>query len=264
VAVHALSHSIFFVGDLINYGGPAPNLLFRYNFTTSNLETVAQLKISGLQWNALISTSKGLIGVQQRNVRGPFYAYTASIVSVIGDVTDIGSTTENDTFVNFFWADYYPSTEQVYILAGDENSLYTLNAVLYTITQSGTSSVVVVDNSRYTVSNLHVDPRTGIIYSISPGLYGKNDWSIVTIDPTTGAVALKSKISIVGAGFAPGYGGGVYGGIANGQILHTFQWGITGSTVVAVLDIDTGNVLYHTDVDLGINSEGKLGYSFAM
>eukprot|EP01124_Arcella_intermedia_P009650 TRINITY_DN16315_c0_g1_i1.p1 TRINITY_DN16315_c0_g1~~TRINITY_DN16315_c0_g1_i1.p1 ORF type:complete len:117 (+),score=10.49 TRINITY_DN16315_c0_g1_i1:282-632(+) len=39
---------------------------------------------------------------------------------------------QNDTFVNF-WADFDPLSGTTYILAGDENSLYQLNVVLYAV-----------------------------------------------------------------------------------------------------------------------------------
>jgi len=162
----------------------------------------------------------------------------------------------------FFWAGHDPKLGQVYILAGDENSLYSLDAVLYTITSTGTSWVQ-VDNSKYTLSNLHVDQKTGIIYSISHGLYGKNDWSIVVIDPKTGAVTLKSTINY-GNMWSTGYGGAVYNGIMDGYLLHTFTWIHTGATVLAVIEIETGVVVYVTDIDLGVNSEKKLSYVVAL
>jgi len=163
----------------------------------------------------------------------------------------------------FFWAGHDPNSDKVYILAGDENSLTSLDAVLYTITASGISSWVQVANSKYTLSNLHVDQKTGIIYSVSHGLYGKNDWSIVVIDPQTGAVTLKSTIDY-GKRWKTGNGGGVYNGLSDGYILHTFTWGITEATVLAVIEIETGKVAYVTDVNLGVNSEMKLSYVVAL
>jgi len=91
----------------------------------------------------------------------------------------------------------------------------------------------------------------------------KKNWSIVVIDYMTGAVTLKSKINI-GSGWASVDGGGVYNGIRDGKILHTFQWINTGSTVVAIIEIETGEVLHFTDIDLGVDSEMKLSYVFAL
>jgi hypothetical protein len=49
----------------------------------------------------------------------------------LNSTESLGSTVINDTYVNFFWADYDPSNNFVYVLAGDENNAITLPAVLY-------------------------------------------------------------------------------------------------------------------------------------
>jgi len=162
--------------------------------------------------------------------------------------------------VNFFWAAYDPLRNQVYILSGDEDSLFDLDVVLYVVSLStGQATTITLDNSKYTLSNLHVDPKTGNLYSVSPGLFGKNNWTIVMIDPKTGSVTLKSTIDY-GAEWSFGYGGGVYNGISDdgSTLLHTFKWMNTEATALGVLDIGTGKVLYLTDIDLGINNENVL------
>jgi len=244
--------------------GNSPSLLFRYDLVSGKLETVAQLKTSGLQWNALIPTSNGMIGIQQQtnNASSGLFEYIVSSISLSGEVTDLGGTVLNDTFVNFFWAEVDEKLGHTYILAGDENSLFTLDAVLYTVSTCGTYWVK-LDNSKYTLSNLHVDPSTGIIYSVSHGLFGEKNWSIVVIDYMTGAVTLKSKINI-GDEWVSVDGGGVYNGIRDGKILHTFQWIHTGATVVALIDIETGKALHFTDIDIGVDSDMKLSYVFAL
>jgi len=163
----------------------------------------------------------------------------------------------------FFWADYDRVSGTVYILAGDEDSLYTLDAVLHSITSSGVATQVPLNNTKFTLSNLHVDPTTGIIYSISLGLYGKNDWSVVVVDPKTGDITLKVKIDI-SSDWISAPGGGVYNGLSFGKIIHTFHSIHTGSTVLASIDIASGAVIYHTDINLGVDNERKVFNLFAI
>jgi len=158
----------------------------------------------------------------------------------------------------FFWAQYDSVTNQVYILAGDEDSLFDLGAMLYTVALStGQVSAVQVDNSKYTLSNFHVD-KTGTLYSVSPGLFGASSWTIVTINPKTGAVDPKVPV-MSSAKWKFGYGGGVYNGISDdGTLVQTFTWDSTGATALVQLDLVSGKVLYLTDIDLGVNNEKRL------
>jgi len=242
-------------------GMAPPSSLFRYDLMSFELSLVVKFDSSEGQWNALIPTRSNLIGVQQMKQDDNFF-YSVSQISFSGEVTFFGKTEPESTFVNFFWADSDPLGEVVYILAGDEDSLFTLDAVLHSITSLGVLQVP-LNSTNFTLSHIHVDPTTGIIYSISPGLYGKNNWSVVVINPKTGAVTLKSKIDI-SSDWTSATGGGVYNGFYNGQIIHTFQSIYTGSTILALIDISSGSVIYHTDINLGVNHEKKVFNLFAL
>uniref|UniRef100_A0A6B2L247 Uncharacterized protein n=1 Tax=Arcella intermedia TaxID=1963864 RepID=A0A6B2L247_9EUKA len=264
VAVDSKSQVVYFVGDLIqNFGIESPKTLYKYDIQQATFGVVTDLKTSGLQWNALINAGNNLVGIQQKQVGPYLFEYTVSNVSYSGEVVDIASTAQNDTFVNFFWADFDPLSGNTYILAGDENSLYQLNVVLYVVDKTGKSSVVWVDNTKYTLSNIFVDRTTGIIYSVSPGLFGMNNWSIVTIDPKTGGVSFVSKIA-GGERFKSEYKGGVYNGLQNGKLTYSFTWYKTGASLLTLIDIQTGQVQFQTDINLGINSQQNLNMIFAL
>jgi hypothetical protein len=252
------SRTIYFIGDSLGafVNAVAPSTLYSYSIDTDTFTPVTRLTKSGVQWNALLSGTMGLYGVQTAFVSSGIFSFTVSSISLDGTVKDIATTKSTDTFVNFFWADIDNINGYVYILSGDENSLTELDALLYTINlKDGSVTQVAVNNSVFTLSNLHVHPQTGVIYSVSPGLFNNLNWSIVRINPMTGAVSLVS--SIANSFLWPrNYGGGIYNGIvaAQNQILHTFKWQSTGATALTVLDINTGKTTYITDIDLGINN----------
>lgn len=150
-------------------------------------------------------------------------------------------------------------------LAGDENNLVQLDALLYTATWDvavgGVTNMTAVpqDVSRYTLSNLAVDQRTGIVYGVSPGLYGATAYSLVTVNVSTGAV------STVGGGLVPSgmfrwtYGGNVYGETisADGKLYHVFRRAIDGAYVMAAIDVASGGIVANAAPTLlnGVNSQ---------
>jgi len=252
----APNNSLFFIGDTLAVfvnAQNAANNLYSYDLDTETFNFVGTLKRSGVQWAALLSGTNMLYGVQQSLVGGN-YVYTVSAITLTGIVTDIATSHQDDTFVNFFWADIDVANSLIYVLGGDENSLYTLDATLYTFNLIfGTVHSVQVNNAAYTLSNFHVDPQTGNIYAVSPGLFNSVAWTIVQINPQTGAVTAKT--SIANSSLWPlYYGGGVYKGLVGNQLFHTFKWRTTGATALTVLDIPSGGILYMTDIDLGINN----------
>jgi len=241
----------------------APNTLYSYSLDTEIFTPIGALTRSGVQWASILPGTGNLFGVQQTMVGG-HYAFTVSMIGLDGTVKDIGTSATDDTYVNFFWADIDPVNSIIYVLSGDENSLFSLDATLYSFNlNTGAVSSVLVDNTAFTLSNLHVDPSTGTIYSITPGLFSSLNWTIVTVNPKTGAVTPKSQIANSNM-FPRYYGGGVYNGLTSSQVFHTFQWANTGATALTVLDIPTGNTLYLTDINLGINSHGIINSVIAV
>lgn len=237
--------------------------MYSYSLTTGEFSPLAtDLTRTGIQWVALLPGDGFLYGVQQTKI-GEDYAFTVSQVSFDGVVKDIATSKIDDTFVNFFWADIDPVNSIIYVLSGDENSLFTLDATLYSFNlKTATVTSVQVSNTAFTVSNLHVDPQTGTIYSISPGLYSTLAWTIVVINPQTGAVTTKSAISN-SSQWPRYYGGGVYNGLTGSEILHTFK-NNAGATTLTSIDINSGKILYMTDIDLGVNSRRQINSIIAV
>jgi hypothetical protein len=153
------------------------------------------------------SKNKILVELVGPNSQGA-WRYQYRILSPNGAVSSVQATFPfDDTFVNFFWADYDQVNQKLYILSGDENSLFTLRcapltcaADLHTPLLAGlyanalrrcvdcvhrvklfvadlkakTVSNVMVDNSRYTLTNVHV-VRHNLSPLTPPPLHSTND-----------------------------------------------------------------------------------------
>ena len=79
----------------------------------------------------------------------------------------IGTFPIDNTFVNYFWAEYDHVRQQLYVLSGDENSLFELNVRLYVVnTATAQVSWVSVDNSLFTVTSISVDVTSGKVYAL--------------------------------------------------------------------------------------------------
>jgi len=177
-----------------------------------------------------------------------------------GITAPLGSTIPDRTFVNFFWADYDYTRGLLYVLAGDEDTLDELDALLHVFdTVTSTVKNVTLDNSKYTLSSFHVDQRTGKLYALSPGLRpgAKHNWYLVIIDPVSGAVALVSQLTSNNE-YTNYYGGSVYGPVVNGQIFHIFHSSIDRSLFLHQIDIDSRKSVFSTGIDAGINGFYKL------
>lgn len=163
-------------------------------------------------------------------------------------------------FVNFLWATNVVNGKMTF-LAGDENSLYKLDAVLFHVTlngpsQSATIQCVSLDVSAYTLASIHADPATGTLYAVSPGLFmSDHAFSLITIDPSSGAVTPVSKFSAPGQ-FKFEYGGGLYGNpFHDGELAYLFTDPTTGGKTVARVSLSTGALVRWYSLDLGINQQ---------
>ena len=179
-------------------------------------------------------------------------------------------STPQNTFVNFQFATTARlSGEGVtqatfHFLAGDENSLTALNAVVFTATlqASGSGSTlnsVPLDGKVYTLGSLALDEMSGILYALSPGLYGATNWTLVTLDPASGAVAAVGTLgpSSEASPWRWGYSGGVAGGIPFGTdfLLHILQHELDGSYAILKVGLADGAIVTASSLLLGVNNE---------
>lgn len=265
---------IHFVGysDIVDYfNNTVPSTLITYSYTQQRfLDSIAIERPTGeyaSHWVSILSISddsknKILVELVGPNSQGA-WRYQYRILSPNGAVSSVQATFPfDDTFVNFFWADYDQVNQKLYILSGDENSLFTLRVKLFVADlKAKTVSNVMVDNSRYTLTNVHVHPSGGIV-ALSPGLFNGNveraTWSLVKIDPSSGQVSPIGLTAPLGQ-YQAWYGGGVYGAaISDGVVVHAFKKVIDGSIVVAGIDVDSGRVVGTTDLQNGVNGDLSL------
>ena len=266
-------------------GGPAPAaLLVRVPAGGGTASALAVTLPAGdseppLQWVALSAVpgwptpALVLVGLAAGGAAGTFTYQARLLDAATGAASAVLSRSADEpTFVNVFQATVARATSsseaELYLLAGDENSLFALNAAVFALRLSAGGGAplamtkAVLDNSRWTLGNLHLG-RDGRLLSVSPGLYaiGNNsaaDWSLVAVAPDTGAVSLVGAIQGGAAGlFAPTYGGAVYGDEpAGGQtLLHIFQHAIDGSFALATIDATSGSLITAPTLINGVNNE---------
>lgn len=284
------------------------NLLFSYDIPTLTQNSVNITLAPGVtdpmptQWDTVVAASGlpgGLAIVGRTMFDNGTWSYQVRLLdassATVGPI--LALSTAQDTFVNFMWAtkvvvsgaaaSHSPrsvrggavdasagATGTLYILGGDENSLFALNAAIFTAVIDPSASApsimasVKQDVSKYTISALTWSDSTQQLVSVSPGLYGESQYTLVAVDPTTGSVAPVSADSapIVPANtFGWSYKGPVYGdGIDNnGQLLHLFTRpgaddGSGGSNVLARIDVATGTITDPASVPTlitGVNNE---------
>lgn len=222
------------------------------------------------QWSGFTATGSPLgpyaIVGQIENPDGSF-SYTASIVNEDGYVNHPKGTTPigEFTFVNIFWTDYNSCNDELYLLAGDENSLTALNVMLYTFDMvDGGVTGVLVDNSEYTISSIHSDPQScsSSVYAMSPGLVDTPAdelvWSLIQIDPRSGSVTDAVAVTEPGM-YNAYYGGGVYGNaVCKNQLTHLFQRSSDQVVEGLVIDMSNGSTIWSFMPNVGVNNANDI------
>lgn len=254
----------------------AANKFFKYSLS-GELQTEQEIPrpTNVDQWVSILST-----GSSSETVHGKFalvgqipntdgsYSYAVYMYSEGNNTLSepIATTpTGEETYVNIFWADFSECNNMVYLLAGDENSLTTLDAMLWSFDiEAGSVSGVMVDNSLYTVSTIHsTTANCGILYSLSPGLVEEDPseryWSLIQIDPTSGSIVNALSVTSPGE-YALNYSGGVYGDSINmnGILFHLFYRSIDGVVDLLAVDIGTGTIKWQVSPNLGVNTAYSL------
>jgi len=267
---------IFYVGfqsesDFTN--DSRPSYLLTYNPQTGTIAQPAPIKRPDptSQWTALTALGPDFPGkvlvveLVGPNGQGSFHYQYRFLSTSDGTVSaPQGRFPWDQTYVNVFWADYDEGNKKLYILAGDENSLFDLNVRLYTADiPSQNTTWVNVDHSQFTLTTVHVGPN-GRLYSLSPGLFSGDQnapvsYSLVTIDPTTGAVKSVGKTTDEGD-YRLDYSGGVYGigTTTDGGLLHVFKRQIDSSLVLGEVDLASGALRGATALHTGTNNAIQL------
>ena len=262
-------------------GGPSPaNLLVCVHV---NDGTLAVLPVTlppndpapPLQWVALAASPAAgvlvLLGLVTGSQAGSFAYQARTLDSATGAASPVlSASADQNTFVNVFQATNArpsgASGSELFLLAGDENSLYALNAAVFTVplpaAGGGVMTSAVLDNSAWTLGSLHLSTG-GRLLAVSPGLYAVGNasaahWALVEVTPTTGAVTHVGDIAGGAAGiYAPSYAGAVYGDEPAGgaSLMHVFQHAVDGSFAIATIDADTGALARAPTLMNGVNNE---------
>jgi len=246
------------------------DILSRFDISGAPNYTSAAITLPNIinQWNSIIypknvGGTKELIFIGSYQSRSENnYTFSAFWMYQNGSFSTIGTSETDSTFVNFFWADFNSCAGeggQIYVLAGDENSLITLDVKLFTFDiATSTVTSVLVDNSVYTISSIHVNGCSPYLYALSPGKVDEKEsnrvWSIIQIDPTTGKIVEAFPVTTKGL-YSKYYGGSIYGSpfTSTGQMLHLFQRQNDNTFDILAINIDDGSIAFQTSLNFGIS-----------
>lgn len=121
--------------------------------------------------------------------------------------------TTEDLYVNYQWSTVDTKAGIFYYLMGNENDAIGLTARLYAVdlAKGIAPKPIAVDASQYTLGSIQYDAAHDRLVAVSPGLNKApaGNWSIVTINPETGAVQKICHIAPAGI-FELDYSGAVF------------------------------------------------------
>ncbi|XP_022097617.1 uncharacterized protein LOC110983045 [Acanthaster planci] len=177
---------------------------------------------------------------------------TLSYMGHFEQILNTSQTPEHD-YVNYLWATLNYKTKVHYMLIGNENSPDALKAKIYTLNVASKDLTVrQLDVSEYTISAIQVYEKTGELFAMSPGLFGKPypAWTLVTVDPSTGAIKKKYPVAPAGV-FQQYYGGTVFNiDQDSGVLYYVLRIANSRSDVIASVCLDTGKVTFSRLTDL--------------
>lgn len=227
----------------VNYGSAAAaDAAFAAAFGRKRAGGSSTQLLAGLGLAPVAGTSNGKWAYQARLIDAGTGAASAALAV----------SAPQDTFVNFMFATVAAppqgsSTPTFYFLGGDENSLFTLNAAVFTVPLDAAAKAPATmasakqANAAFTLGSLALDVDTGAVLALSPGLFGNTTWTLVTVDPASGAVApVGGPLAPRDGLFANWYGGAVAGGVRGGVVYHLLRHAADGSLAVAAVDVTTG------------------------
>lgn len=160
----------------------------------------------------------------------------------------------DNTYVNFQWSTLDTSGGLIYLLTGNENDPYGLSTKLFTIPLDGSNyTVTKPDNSVYTIAAIHYDLITGDLFSVSPGLWGKKDWTLVKVNPQDGTVTPVHAYNATMNSFISAYSGEIFGfDVASRIIWRLFCSDTTFTYGSAVgINIETGELIFTKESSFG-------------
>ncbi len=181
VAVNRNKQQIYYMGwnsEAEFTGNAVPSTLFTFDAEQGKFVGVSQVKrTQGSQWVSLVDIGEDdkiialeLVGPNDNNQ----FKYQYRYLSVSdGSVSEpMGNFPLDQTYVNFFWADFDKKSKKLYVFSGDENSLYELNARLFTVdTNTQNTTFVNPDKAQFTFTAFHVNQNNGLLFAMSPGLF---------------------------------------------------------------------------------------------
>ena len=259
---------IYYIGDDYNENtNEAPSSLFSVSSTGQLTGPIKITPPSSIQqWAGIVATQSTTLPpfvlFAMSQVGSNQFTYSVYWLYENGTISNVIATTPvQDVYVNTFYVEYSSCRNEAYLLTGHENTPFSMFVLLFTFNMdTGVVTSANVQNSQYTIQEIRAssDCSSSYLYSLSPGLFGKNGeeiehtWSLITIDPVSGDVI--KGVPITEKGFFTGsYGGNVYGpGLTTqNQILHLFTRAIDGAVLLGAVNIDTNLFDYATYLNLG-------------
>ncbi|XP_072016886.1 uncharacterized protein [Amphiura filiformis] len=151
-------------------------------------------------------------------------------------------------YINFLWAVVDLTKQLYYVLIGNENSPFVLKSRIYTfdISKKNVTHMTELDVSEYTISAIQVYEKTGQLFAMSPGLYGRpySAWSLVEVNPNNGTI--NKVFDIVPEGTFEQYYGGTVINLdqKNGILYYVLRVADNDADVIVSIDVEQGHTAF--------------------
>ncbi|XP_038062919.1 uncharacterized protein LOC119733409 [Patiria miniata] len=195
------------------------------------------------------------VQIEETSPQSGIFFFVYGTLDYMGHFQQIVNTSSspNTVFVNYQWATLNYQTKTHYMLIGNENSPDKLAAKIFTL-QVTTKQVSVtdLDVSQYTITAIQVYEKTDELFAMSPGLFGNPfpAWTLVTVDPKTGAIKQKYPVAPAGV-FGQYYGGNVISiDQESGILYYVLHVANSQNDVIASISLETGKVTFSRLTDL--------------
>eukprot|EP00047_Mylnosiga_fluctuans_P002063 m.223022 g.223022 ORF g.223022 m.223022 type:complete len:527 (-) comp10863_c0_seq1:43-1623(-) len=204
---------------------------------------------------ALNSATQTLYALMIRPQGGQFVYSLATLDPNTGVLSILSTSAPTSVYTNFQWIEGDWNTGHIFVLAYNQNSLYSLDSVIYAFDLSkNTVTMTPVNTGRFVISGFHARPEGGLL-ATSPGHFDPNNssaWWLVVVDPFSGLIT--PQFQIAPAGFAqPHLNQVVFNGydpVTGLLYAHFDMWASYGASV-AVIDVQKQAVEFSPPVWLG-------------
>jgi len=244
-ARNLINNTVFYTAST-NTIGSLPNILVSVNTETlevNYLDLNIDQALVAIVYDQQTETIWGLQLVPWPQRPQDFFQYTLVNLDLkTGNVVQKLQLPKDDTYVNYQWCSFDHTNRILYLLSGNENDPFGLSTLLFAINVDAlTYTTVQPDNSHWTIAGIHYDPILNQLYAVSPGLFSNTSYTMVSVNPLSGAVTPEFTVAKPEV-FISYYGGDIFG---FDEVSRTVQYALfvnENDGVIANVNVDHGTV----------------------